>query len=476
MNGHLCSPQQFKRALRKNMIKREQIEWCQFYWYDTPVKSLPRILLIGDSIVVGYGGMVADMMKGKATVGFYSTSKIVGDPAIYRELALALADYPVDLIYFNNGLHGLDCDDDFYKKGLEDFADFLRLNTKARLLWRSSTPVTISGNPEEFDPVRNQTVLRRNRIAEEVMSKRGIPADDLYSLVKNHPEFSSKDGFHYNDEGRKAQAEHIAAYLSDALKNNAMEITVNGKFTTTYPGTVSDWCGFERHDFLLNGLKCIIVKPNVKPAKGKPWFWRARFFGAFPNADLALLKLGWHVAHIEIEELYGSPESNRRFDLLYDFMTSIGFSKKCVPVGYSRGGLDVYNWAAKNTDKVSCLYLDNPVCDFKSWPGGKGNGPGCQTSWQNCLNAWNFTEEQAMAFKGNPIDNLKPLADAKVPILHVCGDADEVVPAEENTIIVEKRYKELGGNIQVIYKPGQKHHPHCLENPQPIVDFVTRYN
>jgi hypothetical protein len=76
------------------MIKREQIEWCQFYWYDTPVKNLPRILLIGDSIVVGYGGMVADMMKDKATVGFYSTSKIVGDPAIYRELALALAIIP----------------------------------------------------------------------------------------------------------------------------------------------------------------------------------------------------------------------------------------------------------------------------------------------------------------------------------------------------------------------------------------------
>ena len=36
--------------------------------------------------------------------------------------------------------------------------------------------------------------------------------------------------------------------------------------------------------------------------------------------------------------------------------------------------------------------------------------------------------------------------------------------------------KELGGNLQVIYKPGAKHHPHCLENPQPIVDFVLKYN
>ena len=71
---------------------------------------------------------------------------------------------------------------------------------------------------------------------------------------------------------------------------------------------------------------------------------------------------------------------------------------------------------------------------------------------------------------------LKPLADAGIPILHLCGDADEVVPADENTMIVEKRYRELGGHIEVIYKPGAKHHPHCLENPQPIVDFVLKYN
>lgn len=40
-------------------MKREKIEWCQFYWFDTPERHLPRILLIGDSIVVGHGQAVA---------------------------------------------------------------------------------------------------------------------------------------------------------------------------------------------------------------------------------------------------------------------------------------------------------------------------------------------------------------------------------------------------------------------------------
>ncbi len=252
------------------------------------------------------------------------------------------------------------------------------------------------------------------------------------------------------------------------------ENTLNG-FRTDYPGTVEDWHGYQCRNFTLEGLKCRLVLPKVTPHPAKHWYWRARFFGAFPDADFAMLDLGWHVACIEVEELYGSPESNRRFDLLYNFLVSMGFHKKCVPVGYSRGGLDVYHWAVKNTDKVHCLYLDNPVCDFKSWPGGKGRGPGEEAGWQNCLRAWGFTEAQAMAFDKNPVDNLKPLADAGVPILHLYGDADEVVPAEENTQIVEQRYKALGGEIQVICKAGAKHHPHCLSNPQPIVDFILNH-
>ena len=70
---------------------------------------------------------------------------------------------------------------------------------------------------------------------------------------------------------------------------------------------------------------------------------------------------------------------------------------------------------------------------------------------------------------------LAPPATAKVALIHVGGDADKVVPPEENTLILEQRYKELGGKIMVIHKPGCDHHPHGLDNPQPIVDFVLEH-
>ena len=48
-------------------------------------------------------------------------------------------------------------------------------------------------------------------------------------------------------------------------------------------------------------------------------------------------------------------------------------------------------------------------------------------------------------------------------------------PFEENSGLVEKRYKQLGGEIQVIHKPGIAHHPHSLTDPTPIVEFIERH-
>ncbi len=241
------------------------------------------------------------------------------------------------------------------------------------------------------------------------------------------------------------------------------------------PGVKSDWKGFDRYDFKIDGNKCWIVAPK-KAAEGKPWIWRARFWGHEPQTDLALLEKGFHVGYCNAGGLFGSPEAVRRWDAFYKHATGkLGLSKKPALEGMSRGGLIIYNWAAANPDKLACIYGDAPVCDFKSWPGGKGKGRGSKGDWQACLKVYGLTEPQAMEFKGNPVDNLKPLADAGIPLLHVVGDADTVVPVEENTAVLERRYKELGGQIEVIHKPGCGHHPHSLKDPAPIVAFVLKH-
>ncbi len=84
------------------------------------------------------------------------------------------------------------------------------------------------------------------------------------------------------------------------------------------------------------------------------------------------------------------------------------------------------------------------------------------------------TEEEATAFKGNPLDMAEKIAKLKIPLLHVVGDVDDVVPIGENTTPFEKRIRAAGGNITVIHKPLVGHHPHSLPNPQPIVDFIVK--
>lgn len=236
--------------------------------------------------------------------------------------------------------------------------------------------------------------------------------------------------------------------------------------------TVSNWGGGIRHDFTVAGKQALLVLPQ-QWAQGKPWIWRTEFFGHEPQADQALLKQGFAVGYIDVSNMYGAPKALDIMDEYYQTVTkAYGLSPKTVLEGFSRGGLFAYNWASRHPGQVMALYVDAPVCDFKSWPAGKGKSNGSPEDWKRLLEVYGMTETEALAYKGNPVDNLNVLAKARIPILAVVGDADDVVPVEENTAIVETRYKKLGGPITVIHKPGCGNHPHSLKDPAPIVDFI----
>lgn len=241
----------------------------------------------------------------------------------------------------------------------------------------------------------------------------------------------------------------------------------------------SDYFGFDRYDFALEGRKCYIIEP-AEALPGKPWIWRARFDSkVFPNFDKAMLAEGYHVAKTDAGGLYGNVKAMEIFDDFYAELTGkYGFNAKPNLEGLSRGGLPIFNWAAGNLEKVSCVYADAAVCDFKSWPGGKGKGKGAPAQWEQCLKEYGLTDAEATNWKGNPVDNIHLLAKAKVPVIFVAGGADPVVPPEENALIMEKRYNAAlpagGIPMKIILKPGVGHHPHGLEDPSEVVAFVKK--
>lgn len=300
---------------------------------------------------------------------------------------------------------------------------------------------------------------------------------ELLKLVRERQR-TTRDAW-LSDVGHNRPGLDAGLPLADAVaKATELDSRIH-QLVVPFPGRKSTWEGFDRYDFEVDAKPAIVVVPK-HALPGKPWAWRGEFFGAFANADAALVAKGFHLAYLGVPDLFGCPEAVTRWNGFYDELTGKhGFAKKVALIGLSRGGLYCYNWAAENPEKVACIYADAAVCDFKSWPGGKlrnlGQGEGSATEWQNLLKAYHFTSDaEAIAYTKNPIDNLKPLADAHIPLLHVYGDADTALPWQENTGIVAERYRKLGGNIILIPKPGVSHHPHGLPDPAPIVDFILK--
>lgn len=308
------------------------------------------------------------------------------------------------------------------------------------------------------------------RTVEELAWKNKLEIINLFNLYGNQwVEHFLPDRLHPSSIGAGMMAQKIYEHLSltPATPKKSTEETLGLGSAKKF-----NFYGHQGYEFENEGVACKVVKPVVEAA-GKPWIIRARFWGHEPQTDIALLENGFHVVYCDVADLYGSDKAVKRWNSFYKRMVKAGFNRKVALEGMSRGGLIVYNWAAKNPEKVACIYADAPVMDFKSWPMGKGTSAGSAGDTQQLLAAYGFTNEaEALAWKGNPIDCAAIIAKAKIPVLHVVGDVDRVVPVAENTSVFEEQMKKLGAPITVIHKPGVDHHPHSLNNPAPIVRFV----
>jgi len=267
-----------------------------------------------------------------------------------------------------------------------------------------------------------------------------------------------------------------------SLENSAIqELSVQTLNQGSDPiGKVTDFHGYQCHEFkTASGASVKVICPKI-PAVGKPWLWRSLFWERIKpvyEADLTLVDQGYHVVLVH-GNVAGHPKGNTNIDAAYELLTSKhGFAKKCSLASLSRGTLQLFRWAAANPKKVNSIYVDNGVCNIKSWPAGKlvpgsgSQGKGNAKSWENFKKTFGYTTDtEALNSKQSPIDQLEPLAKAGVPILMVCGNKDTTVPYEENDAILEQRYRALGGSIQVIVE--DKGHTHGMKDPTPVINFI----
>ncbi|MCE5302455.1 MAG: SGNH/GDSL hydrolase family protein [Planctomycetaceae bacterium] len=206
---------------------REDIEWCRI-WIECAAKhDLPRVLLIGDSICVGYQETVSQELAGKAHVAMCASSSALGDPLLLDQIKLLLTNYPVDVIHFNVGLHGWYYSEEDYRKELPKLLEVLRKNApNAKLIWATSTPM----RPDPKNTGKNKRIERRNQAAAAVMAGQGVTVDDLFGLVqkmakdaasqadsKKQPGPWRDDGIHYLPEARTLQGKQVAKSVLEVL-------------------------------------------------------------------------------------------------------------------------------------------------------------------------------------------------------------------------------------------------------------------
>ncbi|MCW3094506.1 MAG: hypothetical protein JWL77_124 [Chthonomonadaceae bacterium] len=225
-----------------------------------------------------------------------------------------------------------------------------------------------------------------------------------------------------------------------------------------FEGEKTQWHGFDRYDFLMDETdltikpykvapdernavrdqvpgqrRCVVVVPKAA-APGNPWSWQGCYWDHEPQTEVELLRRGFHIA-------FAAPDADAQgkvWDAWYQFLTEKhGLAKKAAFVGMSKGGVNEFNWGVVNPDKVACIYADNPAL---------------------------YDEDFA---------KLSELAKHGIPLLHVCGSEDFLL--QRYTRVVEETYHQLGGLVTVIIKEGHAHHPHSLQNPKPIADWIEQH-
>lgn len=256
-----------------------------------------------------------------------------------------------------------------------------------------------------------------------------------------------------NKRNSQSNMTWLAAYVIIACTVFILGITPLAAQYSGFGSEKTSWHGFDRYDFVMdeqtleitpikapegenNGVgapekgqrRCIVVVPKAA-APGNPWSWQACYWDHRPQAEVELLKRGIYIAFI-------TPDPGKQWDAWYTFLTEKhGLSKKPAFDGMSKGGVNAYHWATANPDKVSAIYADNPAI----WP--------------------------------EDISKMAELAKHDVPLLNVCGSLDFVLGY---TKAIENVYHQAGGRITIMIKEGTAHHPHSLQDPKIIADFIEQ--
>ncbi|MFO7900870.1 MAG: hypothetical protein R6V58_17640 [Planctomycetota bacterium] len=254
--------------------------------------------------------------------------------------------------------------------------------------------------------------------------------------------------------------------------------------------------GFSQRCFVLLPLEAAsgddLAEIDLKAFIGKkqhPWFWFAPTLQhRYPNEWHSwyfkrILGAGGVIAGVDVDHSWGNLAGRKLYTHFYRAATErFNLKPRANLLAEGLGGLMAYNWAADHPDKVSSIAGIYPICRIEPSPffarvynlAGKDERKLALPELEDHLKE-NLKQLKEHLKEHNPPDRLKGLVEAGVEIMHIHGGRDRVVPAENHTLPLVLRYRELGGDGDAVILRGERHEPTPMffESPR-FLRFLLR--
>ena len=198
-----------------NLRGHENTEWSQSYAYHLVDgrKNLPRVLLVGDSIVNGYQGEARRLLEAKGVnVTYWISSYCVTSPHYLTFLGIYLDEAKYDVIHFNNGLHSLDTPTADWEKRFEAALRLIReKQPSAKIVWCTSTPLK--------DAAKTAKARELNAAGAKVVARLGgIETNDLFAALDPLDRNANwSDMYHHKPHVRKMEGGLVAKAVLSAI-------------------------------------------------------------------------------------------------------------------------------------------------------------------------------------------------------------------------------------------------------------------
>jgi pimeloyl-ACP methyl ester carboxylesterase len=261
----------------------------------------------------------------------------------------------------------------------------------------------------------------------------------------------------------------VPALLGGALAAGAVLALASPQTTLIHRS--KQYGGF-RLDFEYAGRKAFLVQPPREPLdNSKPWvLYAPTVAGQQPNERqewlfTQLVDQGFAIAGIDVGGPSGAPQAGEAFSAFREMLIAkYRLSQKPCLLAADWGALFLYEWASRHASQVRCIAGVRPLVNVASDP----------RIAAEIAQAYELTVAEFGKRMGehNPIDQLGALADNSVPILHLHGPGDTVVPAEPNSGELARRYRAMGGAIEVVGLTGEG--PEVWRSPILLDFFVAR--